>query len=50
MMRHFYLRALIERRQAELLASAVAIGERLYAEKPKAFGKRIKAYWKVARA
>jgi len=44
------IRMLIERRQQELLAGAVAIGERLYAEKPKAFGKRIKAYWKVARA
>ena len=41
--------ALISRRQDELLAEAVAIGERLYAEKPKAFGKRIKTYWKVAR-
>ena len=43
------IRALIERRQAELLASAVALGERLYAEKPKAFGKRLKAYWQAAR-
>jgi CYTH domain-containing protein/CHAD domain-containing protein len=43
------IRELIERRQKELLASAVGIGERLYAEKPKTFGKRIKAYWKVAR-
>jgi CYTH domain-containing protein/CHAD domain-containing protein len=41
--------ALIARRQEELLSGAVAIGDRLYAEKPKAFGKRIKAYWKVAR-
>jgi CYTH domain-containing protein/CHAD domain-containing protein len=43
------LRELIGRRQEELLARAVATGERLYAEKPKAFGKRIKAYWKAAR-
>jgi CYTH domain-containing protein/CHAD domain-containing protein len=43
------IRALIERRQEELLASAVAIGERLYAEKPKAFGKRLRSYWRAAR-
>ncbi|HEY2714603.1 MAG TPA: CHAD domain-containing protein [Solirubrobacterales bacterium] len=43
------IEALIARRQEELLAGAVAVGERLYAEKPKAFGKRIEAYWKVAR-
>ncbi len=43
------IRTLINRRQGELLAGAVAVGERLYAEKPKAFGKRFKAYWKVAR-
>jgi CHAD domain-containing protein len=41
--------ALIARRQEELLGRAVAIGERLYAEKPKAFGKRIGEYWKAAR-
>ncbi len=41
--------ALIARRQEELLAGAVALGERLYAEQPKAFGKRIKSYWKAAR-
>ena len=44
------IRVLIERRQEELLASAVALGERLYAEKPKAFGKRMKSYWKAARS
>jgi CYTH domain-containing protein/CHAD domain-containing protein len=44
------LATLIARRQEELLASAIAIGERLYAEKPKAFGRRIEAYWKLARA
>jgi CYTH domain-containing protein/CHAD domain-containing protein len=42
--------ALVALRQEELLAGAVSIGERLYAEKPKAFGKRIEAYWKAARA
>jgi CYTH domain-containing protein/CHAD domain-containing protein len=41
--------ALIARRQEELLSGAVAIGDRLYVEKPKAFGKRINAYWKAAR-
>ena len=41
--------ALIARRQEELLGRAVAIGARLYAEKPKAFGKRIGAYWEIAR-
>jgi CHAD domain-containing protein len=40
---------LIAQRQDELLARAVSIGERLYAEKPKAFGKRIAEYWKAAR-
>jgi CYTH domain-containing protein/CHAD domain-containing protein len=43
------IRELIERRQRELLTAAVGIGERLYAEKPKAFGKRIGAYWAAAR-
>ncbi|HWC08691.1 MAG TPA: CHAD domain-containing protein [Solirubrobacterales bacterium] len=37
--------ALIEERQAELLDEALDLGARLYAEKPKAFGKRIQAYW-----
>ncbi|MFN8162877.1 MAG: CHAD domain-containing protein [Solirubrobacterales bacterium] len=36
---------LIERRQAELLAAAVEIGARLYAEKPKAFNRRMRACW-----
>lgn len=37
--------ALIEQRQTELLDEALDLGTRLYAEKPKAFGKRIHAYW-----
>lgn len=37
--------ALIERRQRELLASAVEVGRRLYAEKPKAFSRRLERYW-----
>lgn len=36
---------LIEQRQAELLDDALGLGARLYAEKPKAFGKRVHAYW-----
>lgn len=39
----------IERRQGELLGAALGIGERLYAEKPKAFGRRIERYWLVWR-
>ncbi len=35
----------IERRQQELLDSARDVGARLYAEKPKAFGRRIESYW-----
>ena len=40
---------LIYRRQDELLERAIGFGERLYAEKPKAFGKRLRRYWKIAR-
>lgn len=40
---------LIEQRQGELLGEALALGERLYAEKPKAFGKRVHAYWSAWR-
>jgi CYTH domain-containing protein/CHAD domain-containing protein len=43
------IRTLIERRQEELLERAVGLGERLYAEKPKAFGKRLDRYWAIAR-
>jgi CHAD domain-containing protein len=35
----------IEKRQQELLGAARGIGRRLYAEKPKAFKRRIKRYW-----
>lgn len=35
----------IEQRQDELLDAALELGRRLYAEKPKAFRQRIKAYW-----
>jgi CYTH domain-containing protein/CHAD domain-containing protein len=39
----------IEKRQQELLDAAVAIGRRLYAERPKAFRRRIKRYWRAWR-
>jgi CHAD domain-containing protein len=41
--------AAIEKRQGDLLDRALAIGERLYAEKPKAFRRRIKRYWRAWR-
>jgi CYTH domain-containing protein/CHAD domain-containing protein len=44
------LRQLIEARQQELLEQARAAGERIYAEKPKAFGRRLHAYWRAWRA
>jgi CHAD domain-containing protein len=34
-----------ERRQSELLAAALPLGERLYAEKPRQFARRLEAYW-----
>ena len=37
--------AAIAKRQAEQLTMAIAIGRRLYAEKPKAFGHRLERYW-----
>ncbi|HEY2054435.1 MAG TPA: CHAD domain-containing protein [Solirubrobacterales bacterium] len=43
------LRTLIEARQAGLLADAVAAGARIYAEKPRAFGRRLRAYWRAWR-
>jgi CHAD domain-containing protein len=39
------LRKLIGRRQQELLESALDLGERLYAEKPKRFSARLGSYW-----
>ncbi len=41
--------ALIARRQEELLDQALALGERIYAEKPKAFRRRLRAYWRISR-
>jgi CYTH domain-containing protein/CHAD domain-containing protein len=43
------LKALIEARQAALLGEARATGERIYAEKPKAFARRLRAYWRAWR-
>jgi CHAD domain-containing protein len=39
----------IGRRQDELLSTAAALGQRLYAEKPKAFERRLHRYWRVWR-
>jgi CHAD domain-containing protein len=36
----------ISERQDELASDALALGERVYAEKPKAFERRIRSYWK----
>jgi CHAD domain-containing protein len=43
------LRTLIEARQASLLADACAAGARVYAEKPKAFDRRLRTYWRAWR-
>jgi CHAD domain-containing protein len=39
---------LVERRQGELLERALPLAERLYAEGPKQFGARLRAYWRAA--
>lgn len=41
---------LAERRQGELLAEALPLGRRLYAERPKRFARRMAAYWDAAPA
>jgi CHAD domain-containing protein len=41
--------SVIEGRQEELLEAAVPIGERIYAESPESFGKRMRAYWRAWR-
>jgi CHAD domain-containing protein len=41
--------ATIRARQGRLLKDALPIGERLYAERPKAFGKRLRAYSRAKR-
>lgn len=40
-------RALIEARQAQLLERALVLGERLYAEKPEHYRRRLRAYWRT---
>lgn len=42
--------ALIDHRREQLQAEAILIGQRLYAEPPKAFLARLERYWKAARA
>lgn len=42
--------ALIDHRRAELQGEALHIGERLYAEKPKAFARRMHRSWSAGRA
>jgi CHAD domain-containing protein len=44
------LGALIGRRQEELVGDALELGGHLYAEKPQAFERRLRAYWKAWRA
>jgi CHAD domain-containing protein len=41
------LEATIRGRQEELLDAALPLGERLYAERPKAFGRRFATYWSL---
>jgi CYTH domain-containing protein/CHAD domain-containing protein len=42
---HAAFEGAIERRQKELLGTATSLGQRLYAEKPKAFKRRLQRYW-----
>jgi CHAD domain-containing protein len=44
------LRALIEHRRGELQQAAMFAGGRLYAERPKAFVRRVHSYWRAGRA
>ena len=41
---------LVHERRAELQAEAIALGDRVYAERPKAYGKRTGRYVAAARA
>ena len=43
------LAAAISSREAELAGDAFELGHRLYAEKPKAFRARLRAYWRAWR-
>jgi hypothetical protein len=40
---------LIATEQRALLGAALALGERIYAEKPNAFGRRLRSYWRAWR-
>jgi CHAD domain-containing protein len=40
---------LIDHRREQLQAEAFQLGERLYAESPKAFARRMRSYWKASR-
>jgi CHAD domain-containing protein len=42
--------ALIDHRRAQLQTDAFGVGGRLYAEKPKAFARRMRSYWQAWRA
>ena len=44
------MQALIAERRAELQAAALDVGRRVYAEKPKAYGRRLARYLEAARA
>jgi CHAD domain-containing protein len=44
-----FLGSLIKLRQRELLNAALDLGKRIYAEKPKPFRRRLKAYWSAWR-
>ncbi|HET7510449.1 MAG TPA: CHAD domain-containing protein [Solirubrobacterales bacterium] len=43
------LEAAIDARQAQLAVEAFALGRRLYAEPPKAYGRRLRRYWQAWR-
>jgi hypothetical protein len=43
------LEAAIEARQADLAREAFLLGRRLYAERPKAFARRLRRYWEAWR-
>jgi CHAD domain-containing protein len=43
------LEASIEARQTDLAGEAFQLGRRIYAERPKAFGRRLRRYWEACR-
>jgi CHAD domain-containing protein len=43
------LEAAISRRQEDIASEALALGRRLYAERPKAYGRRLRRYWEAWR-